>query len=215
MTIDDPGAGWPQPPRPALSGALASVVERAAGVMTLTGSACGVFFGDDLFITCHHVLPTPAAARAAVVVHSCASVAGRSRCSLRPWRSLAAAHVHRNQSLDYVAARWPAEACVQVDALAQPQLGEDLIMVLPTMGRLPQRSLVAVSVTEIVGPYVFYRGATRYGMSGAPIFNAESQLVALHQRRTPSIAVGEPSVGRGVSLVAIGADLVAARVFAL
>lgn len=161
------------------------IVDRLVHLKLPVGHGCGFRLRDDVILTCHHVLPGPAAVRAAV------ARIGSGWTRLEPHGSCA--------DLDYVTvvARGPGVSAVD---WAEPGDGEELVVVEPRPSGAVR--LTPVRATRIVGPYVEYDGPTRHGSSGSPVLNLNWQFVALHQRRmVRPDDTGRPSfTSRGVTL---------------
>lgn len=153
----------------------AHIVDRLLHVEVPTGgTGCGVLLTGNVVLTCHHILPTRIVVRAAIA---------RVRSSVIRFD---ANRFWTDETLDCAMVEI-AGSSVAVDGVAdlvRPAVGDDLVIVQVRSPRAGGPCLRSIRVTAVTGPFVYYPEPTPYGCSGAPLFNKEWRLVAIHQSRS-------------------------------
>jgi hypothetical protein len=86
---------------------------------------------------------------------------------------------------------------------ARPVPGEALAIVEGQPTRPAGRRISRTTATAVIGPFLRYPAPTRHGASGAAVFNADWQLVAMHHRRGVFPDSGGTLVSQGVCISAI------------
>ena len=185
------------------------VLERLVRIEKSTGSACGFLIAGGVVLTCHHVLPTAAAARAAVAACVWDHVVDSLQQPL--WTALDERRFRANALLDYaiVGMSGVRSALLPTDwpLLAATELDEEIVVVEPSSSDRRRGRLTRTRVTGVTDGFVCYGGPTRYGSSGAPIFNRQWHLVAMHCMQVQPVGPEESPTSKGVSVQAITADL--------
>jgi hypothetical protein len=161
------------------------------------GIGTGVVIGPDLLLTCQHVFSKTRVDRALVRFDCTSYAACRDPRSAFELKLDGIVDSGSDRGLDYVLFRVSGRPTRPVQARRTASLnGDDEIRMIHHPDGQPAVVSDVGRVVHVARDYILHGVPTAEGSSGAPIFNRDWELVALHRgdgpRATPDAAEGVP-----------------------
>ena len=183
-------------------------------VMTPDGVGTGFLIGPSTLMTNNHVIRTAAVAEQSLVEFNYEQdLRGRFLQTTR--YRLDSEVFHTNAALDYTIVGIKSDSnlpsvetwgALDLNPYADPVPSEHVVIIQHPNGGLKQIAMTANQVVKVEPPHILYTTDTMQGSSGAPVFNDQWQVIAIHHAGASEKNLARKFTNEGVLMSAIKAD---------
>jgi V8-like Glu-specific endopeptidase len=190
------------------------VARSVCRVMTPDGVGTGFLIGPWTLMTNNHVIRTAALAEQSLVEFNYEQdLSGRFLQTTR--YRLNSEVFHTSTALDYTIVGIKSDSnlpqletwgTLDLNPFADPVPSEHVVIIQHPNGGLKQIAMTANQVVKVEPPHILYTTDTMQGSSGAPVFNDQWQVIAIHHAGAAEKNPARKFTNEGVLMSAIKAD---------